>query len=297
VIGVAALDGRFLAVGVGWQEDDKGVTVNVPLFWLSADGREWTLAADASWPGGDIDVVGTWRGEFLAAGHVGEERASAAFWTSADGRQWQRLPDRPVLEFFSGATVGRDIVGGGIAAIRVEGDELIATGWLYCACERELREGAVEWRTTDGEHWQRSDGPAPEGWQQPVAGGPGWLRISVDGAAIESSSDGISWQPAWTAPVSADGDAPSVQLFALGPRPAGFLAVGAIVASGRSSPLAISSDDGLAWTRSAGWPAIDELEGTMLGFAAAPGGVVAVGPVGDPAQPYAWLHEPVIAGE
>ena len=291
VIDVAFLDGLFVAVGTGWQEDERGVQVNRPLFWLSADGRGWQLLDDVAWVEGYIDALAVWQGQFVAAGYVGDERASAAFWTSRDGRSWERLPDRPVLQFYRQATEGRDIVAGGITRLHSEADTLVAEGWLYCACGRELRDGAVEWRTSDGREWERRDLAPRDVEPATVAGGPGWLRIAADGSAIESSADGEGWQAAWTPPATDRGEQPSAQLFALAERPGGFLAVGVLHVDGVGRPLALASSDGLAWASSTG-SGIEDLDGALLDFAASPTAIVAVGRVGDPPAPYVWLHEP-----
>lgn len=291
VVDVAVLDGVFLAAGVGWQEDEQGVQVNVPLFWRSADGRAWQLLED-TWPGGYVDVLTTWQGQFLAAGYVGDERASAAFWTSADGQAWQRLPDAPVLEFFRGATEGRDIVAGGISHARSETDTVIALGWLYCACASEIRDAAVEWRTTDGREWQRSELAAGEDVAPPVAtAGGSLLRIAPSGTAIEVSPDGSNWQPAWPAGAGGPAAEPAVQLFALAAWPGGLLAVGADLEGGVGRPLALSSVDGLSWARSTG-TGIDDVDGALVDFAASSTAIVAVGRIGDPAAPHVWLHLP-----
>jgi hypothetical protein len=296
-IDVTVRDGVFLAVGVGWQEDDKGVQVNEPLFWLSDDGAAWELIGDAAWPGGNVDAVAAWQGRFVAGGYVGDERATAAFWTSDDGRTWERLPDQPVLEFFRGATEGRDIVAGGMADLRVEGDDLVALGWLYCACASEIREGTIEWRSSDGVDWQREDRPPEAGWQEPLAGGPGWLRIAADGSALEGSTDQLAWQTVWAPAGGPDGGPRTAQLFALRAYADGYLALGSTLAGEVSRPLAVSSADGLAWSLSAGWPAIDDLHGSMFDFAAADGLIVAVGQAGDPALPHVWVHPPIAAAE
>lgn len=291
-VDVAFGEGLFLAVGAGWQEDDEGVQVIRPLFWRSADGRSWEILDDVAWGDGYVDALTVWQGQFLAAGYVGDERASAAFWTSADGRDWQRLPDRPVLEFYRDATEGRDIVLGGITSVRVEQAELVAQGWLYCACGREIRDSAVEWRTSDGQEWQRRDLAADEVQPPRVEADTGWLRIAADGSTLESSADGETWQVAWTPPATDAGGQPTAQLFGLGRRPGGLLAVGVLFEDGVGRPLALASADGLAWTPSAG-TGIDDLQGALLDFAAGTRAIVAIGRVGDPPAPYVWLHEVV----
>jgi hypothetical protein len=297
VIDVTARDGQFLVAGVGWREDDKSVQLNEPLVWLSGDGRDWQLVDDLAWPGGHIDAIAAWQGQYVAAGRLPGERAQAAFWTSSDGRSWQQLPDAESFAFFAGIPDGRDIVAGGIADLRVEGDELVALGWLSCACPDQVREATIEWRTADGQSWQRTEGPPADAWQEPLPGGAGWLRIAPDGASVESSVDGTTWQTAWVPPADADGSVPTAQLFALRQHVGGYLAVGTLFRAGAGTPLAVSSVEGLSWQASAGWPDIDELAGTMVDVAATDDRLVAVGPAGLPPLPYAWLHTTAAAGE
>lgn len=290
-IDVAYHDGQFVVVGTGWQEDDRGVQANVPFFWLSRDGRQWELVVDQEWPGGYIEALAVWQGRLLAAGYVGDERASLALWTSTDGRAWERLADRPAFEFFRGATEGRDIVSGGISSVVVDGDELAVRGWLYCACQSEVRDATVEWRTRDGEEWERRELPADAG-MPPISGGPGWLRVAPDGSSIESSVDGSAWRAAWLPPPTTEGEPRSAQLFSLDRAADGWLAVGVLIDDGVSRPLALTSSDGLAWSES-GAPPTEGQPGAMLAFADAGGLIVAIGRLADPAQPYAWVGQAV----
>jgi hypothetical protein len=291
VFDIAWLDGVYLALGVGWQEDAAGVQVNAPVFWRSVDGREWQQL-EARWGDGYVDVLTTWRGEFVAAGYVGDERASAAFWTSADGESWQRLPDRPVLQFFAGATEGRDIVSGGISYAATDGDELVARGWLYCACDAAVRDAAVEWRTRDGERWQRADLPPGGDLPPPVAAAAGLARIAEGGSAIEASTDdGATWETVWSPSPQQPGDDPSVQLFALADRPGGFFATGVEFDDGVGRPLALASADGQTWVRltSGG---LDDVEGAILDFASGTSAIVGVGRGGEAAaEPWVWTFE------
>jgi hypothetical protein len=297
VIDVTVRDGVFLAAGVGWRETDRIVEAHEPQFWLSPNGSDWQLVEDVDWPGGFIDTIGSWRGDYVAAGRLAGERAQAAFWTSADGRLWQQLPDHPSFEFYSDIPAGRDIVAGGVADLRVEGDELVAIGWLSCACPDEARDATIEWRTSDGLDWRRTEGPPIDFWQAPVPGGPGWLRIAPGGGAVEASADQASWTTAWAPPLGDGGSQPVAQLFALRERPGGYLAVGVLFGGGVGTPLAVSSSDGISWAQSAGWPDIDLAQGTLVDFAVSAELIVAVGPAGVPPQPFAWLHVPPAASE
>jgi hypothetical protein len=276
---VVATNRGFVAVG----KDARGGQV-----WTSTDGVRWDRLPDGpEWDGAEITRVISWNDRFVAAGSDGGQRA--AFWVSGDGRAWVRAPDSPELAFYVGSSNG--YIGGGVTALYTDGATVVAGGTPGCDCGEAGSGILVTWRSPDGLHWTRHQEvpgqlPTPSG--PAVAGGAGQLRISgyTDqngdfGASLETSSDGADWRVVYRA-------GPSTFLNRLVPVAGGFLAIGADQGTQGWSALAVSSTDGLTWTRSTG---ADLVNGSMAAAAQSQGVLVAVGDrVG---QPVVWVSPPL----
>jgi hypothetical protein len=275
----AAVADSFVAV-VGSSKRDAAA-------WLSTDGRAWQAVESADFrdPGEvRISSVVPWKDGFVAAGHVGSlvGPIRAAFWVSDDGRRWHRVADS---ESFAGSRAA-DLAltdAGVLVAVGAAGDAKRSTG-------------AVSWRATDPEHWERSAAdPSLKGavMQSVTVGPSGIVAVGNDVTSRKAvawrSDDGTTWTRAPDAK-SLDNFGHAVEMRAVAWTDAGYAAGGHRL-FGTQYPSAVvwTSPDGLAWTRAPEPPSFSQ--GKIQGIAAGGPGVVAVGSFGSPdfSVPTVWV--------
>ncbi len=188
----AAVAGGTVFAAGGWAGQPNAVPS--ARFWVSSDGRNWTVAKLAPAEASDSRVVGVAaaRGRFVAIGQAGPEGSptGSTAWWSNDGRRWSRvppveLPPDATLEGVGATPAGFIAVGSSVA-----------------------RDRAVVWLSEDGRHWRSADDqPAYHHFGLKVrmrgvaAGGPGLVVVGVSlfgtqfgTATVWVSVDGTVWQ-------------------------------------------------------------------------------------------------------
>ena len=182
----------------------------------------------------------------------------ARFWTSADGLAWRRVAEDPgaagnrVLSIASGRA--------GLVAVGSKGSEGDVTG-------------SVAWTSPDGTAWSRVEDDA-------VLSGAGFAAVaSADGGFVAVGSDleqrvamswvspdGREWQPA-PAQATLDNHGLKIRMTDVVVDDHRFVAVGNyLFGTQYGNATSWTSDDGLAWTRAPGSPALNQ--GEMLAVAA-----------------------------
>jgi hypothetical protein len=234
-------------------------------------------------------------GGFLAAAWNGR----VTMISSPDGRTWTALPDEN--RALRSATGTRFIVVQGVAE---RDGTIVAVG--ADALDDASAGDARAWSSTDGTHWRIVAAEASEhdaAMNAVVAGPSGFLAVGSDGYPGASTQlPGSRGAAAW---ISADGQhwtrAPA-QAALEGAIMKGVIAVdGGYVAWGeaipnridRAAPPVWSSTDGLTWTRSRVEASRPEQVMPVRAAVAAPGAIIAVGVLADPAHddaavPAAW---------
>jgi hypothetical protein len=188
----AAVAGGTVFAAGGWAGPPNAVPS--ARFWVSSDGRNWTVAMLAPAEASDSRVVGiaAARGRFVAVGETGPEGSptGSAAWWSNDGRRWSRVP---LAELPPDATI--EGVGATPAGFVAVGSSV-------------ARDHAVAWLSADGRHWSSAaDQPAFHHYGLKVrmrgiaAGGPGLTVVGVSlfgtqfgTATVWVSADGTVWQ-------------------------------------------------------------------------------------------------------
>jgi hypothetical protein len=263
-----------------------GSTKTDAAAWLSTDGRAWEAVESAGFHDPAeirISAVVPWRNGFVAVGHVGSLVGAirAAFWVSDDGRTWRRVADSP--DFADSRAVYLAVSEGVLVAVGAAGDAKRSTG-------------AVTWRATDPDRWERSptDEVLDGAVMNAVAAGPqGFVAVGNDAdsqrAVAWRSDDGMTWTRAPEAS-ALENYGLRIEMRAVAWTPAGYVAGGHLL-FGTQFPAAVvwTSPDGLIWTR-AREPASFS-QGKIEGIAAGGPGIVAVGSFGSPdfSIPTVWV--------
>nr|MBA2700577.1 exo-alpha-sialidase [Chloroflexota bacterium] len=205
------------------------------------------------------------------------------FWTSADGQDWRRVPDGSTFANAKVADLARTADGTALVAVGLTGDAKAATG-------------AVSWRSTDGQTWQRSPGTAAlqDAVINAITAGPdGLVAVGSDlvskRAVAWRSIDGRAWEQAPDAP-SLDNFGLKIEMRDVASTGTGYLAGGHLL-FGTQYPSAVTwtSHDGRRWTRAEDVPAFSQ--GKIQAVLAGGPGLVAAGSFGSPdfSIPTVWV--------
>jgi hypothetical protein len=283
VAAAVAAGERGLAT-VGAADTDASV-------WTSADGRTWqrlTLPAFHAETQIRMTAVTSWRGGFVAAGYTGSlvGPIRAAFWISADGRDWRRVADERAFADSRVAGLATTAEGAALVAVGAAGDAKTATG-------------AVAWRSTDGDTWERAPDAATlrGAVMHSVAAGQGRLvavgsDLAATRAVVWESADGLTWTQAPDDP-TLDNFGLKIEMRDVSWTGSGYLAGGHRL-FGTQYPSAViwTSSDGRTWTRAADVPVLSQ--GKVQGVSAGGPGLVAVGSIGSPdfSIPTVWVSPP-----
>jgi len=303
--GVVAVDSGFAVVG-----RLAGQSAWTWHRWLSRDGTSWERTpiptfddAQRRFTNWYLAGVVMWGDTYVAVA-TEEQRDHIQFWTSSDGIDWQQVPDRGDFVFHKpsdGDSFGPGAIFaccGSVTDLRVEDGVIVVEGGPFCdsgegrpGCEE--RRAVARWTSADAIHWERTIVKPTYTWTSrnaPLTTSNGLIRLWNDGespvAGIEASADGAHWQVSWRT---------SGYLRVLRRFSGGYLSVG----YDGPSYLAASSEDGVEWVRSSGWP---DMDGQMLDLVESEGRVVAIGlngtepsdfDGGEPILPYVWLNPPL----
>lgn len=239
------------------------------ILWTSTDGRAWRDITPPDLESAGLVSVVPFKGGLLAVGRgdtFDVDTETAAAWISEDGTSWRRVAGGPDMR---GQIIDVVATDRGLYAVGgVPGDD-----------------AAGIWRSTDGEHWERTGGDFSGAFMWSIAeGGPGlvvtgWRRNPEPDLAVWTSADGIDWT--------------------LAPDPEGFESFegsdvieydGTLVIVGNSlvgerEARIWTSDDGLSWE-------VADVSGSLTNASlrkllATPAGIVAVGGRGNDAA--AWI--------
>jgi len=206
---VAATDTGFVAGGsVGPELSDRHAR-----FWTSSDGATWQPVPDdpVAFANAEVRSIAKVQGGFVAVGVVGsvQHPTGAVAWASTDGAHWTRVDDPSVAV----------APFGGLVAVGSDLD----------------RRNAVAWTSPDGQRWRR----APDEASRQHSGGYAWMTdVTAVGNEVLAvgddqglqrgtatswvSRDGITWQPAHSAPVQE-----GAEFYAVIPGGPGAIVVGA----------------------------------------------------------------------
>ena len=252
MLGVASGGPGFVAVGYRGHAGTLDAAV-----WTSKDGREWSLVE------GDSDLEGA-RNEVMnrvaqtefglvAVGYrggIGGDRDAAA-WVSDNGLAWHRARV-PEERNDDGTQEMR-----GIAA---RGENLVAVGQDGLAGNYD----AAVWFSKNGTKWQRREqspsvfgGRGEQIMTSVVASDTGfvgvgwsWVRSDLD-AQVWTSQDGMDWSPLPYDEAVFGGDGDQL-LWGVELSQGTFIAVGRDDFGGGSDAAVWISEDGFAWSRTAG---------------------------------------------
>jgi hypothetical protein len=199
--------------------------------WFSPDGANWTRTSDTAFSGG-AHVV-SMGGQFYAIDNAGVNIGNKGVWRSDDGLTWVLLNSSPDLGFVNDVTV--------------ENGVMIAVG------TDDDREQAMIWTSSDGASWTSIAAPEDTSELEHVAARRGDIVVIADGGSeghgrrlYFRASGTTSWQRFDV--FGEDQDGRLVDIASNGNR---FVAVGYWDDgdSGRRGGVAMSSIDGLAWSR------------------------------------------------
>ncbi|CAN5609466.1 hypothetical protein BH23CHL7_BH23CHL7_07150 [soil metagenome] len=192
--------------------------------WFSPDGANWTRTSDTAFPGGaHVVAMG---GQFYAI-------SSEGVWRSANGLNWTQVTSSPGL--------------GHVNDVTVENGVMIAVG------TDEDFEQAMIWTSSDGASWTSIAAPEDTSELTHVAARGGDIVVIGDGS-FEGHGRRIYFRPTHSVgwqrfdAFGEDQDGRLVDIASNGNR---FVAVGYWDDgdSGRRGGVAMSSIDGLAWSR------------------------------------------------
>jgi hypothetical protein len=246
-------------------------------------GLGWRQLAPGD-PLGRIQSIWRWSGGFVAVGNaeVTAELPLKPVWTSADGGIWTPLD--PSAFGPAAILVGVGQTSDGLLALTApSGVDQCTTGYpLPCW----VMTGPVQaWTSSDGRNWASREGPdikVPDEvgtysiFEVLTAGTTS--VVMHEGQPIARTRDGISWDemPPDAVPAGWDGRAAVVTR-------SGFVAVGNISGARASTPVALLSIDGLAWTSSVIQDATAEIDRVTSRIVAGSDGLIAIGEEYEPA--------------
>jgi photosystem II stability/assembly factor-like uncharacterized protein len=271
---VAAGDAGFIV-----QTDSEFATS--PILLASTDGATWEQVPLDDFDG-LFDVVTAWEGGYYAAGRIVPEAPHGALWHSVDGRIWEQVSDPADLDFEAERFEGRRW-NAGVWYLNIDAERIELIAGISCLCESDSPLSLVSWTSTDGGlTW--TEAPlelAYRNLEPPIQIGGRWARISEFWDQFEVSDDLETWESVW----EPTGDS-YLQPTHLRLTPMGAIGVGMLDISG----FVLHSTDGITWTRSEGWPDLDDAN--LRDVAATATTAVAVG-YNDSGEPFAWVSPPL----